>query len=474
MAMKLSKNKHTTPLVSSGSEMKQEKTFLSECLRRLASSLGFVAGGYHSFGIDLALQMLVLEYTENVVGPAQKGILACISYAGIVSGQVIFGALADYIGRKYLFLLVAVMTSVGSAGGCAIRNPSGLFNLPFQFGMLRFLLGLGIGGEYPLSAAVMADAAGSPEERARDLVSVYQMQSWGMFLACLVTLIVISCGASLSVTWRVLLFCSGLPGMLAFALRWNMQESAAFQRSQAHTQSEGNPDTPRKNHWNRLKAAFGAYKLWLFGCSVNWFIANLVLFSFGAFKGHVFDRHLGEDGSVVPVRYVMRNARMGLLTSLWAIGGFLLAFALINRFGRYHMQLFGFVGMSCVFLLLAWTEKMSHVPFPVILVLVGLVFFFQNFGPNTTTFVIPGEIFPTHVRATFVGISGAVGKVGGLVGALGFPLVQEWCGLTCVYILLAAVNVLGVGVTIWATPLEPPSEEYHENILRVAEARHEA
>lgn len=46
--------------------------------------------------------------------------------------------------------------------------------------------------------------------------------------------------------------------------------------------------------------------------------------------------------------------------------------------------------------------------------------FFQNFGPNTTTFIVPGEAFPTRYRSTAHGISAASGKLGAVIAQLGF------------------------------------------------------
>ncbi|KAK9289129.1 hypothetical protein L1049_017602 [Liquidambar formosana] len=50
----------------------------------------------------------------------------------------------------------------------------------------------------------------------------------------------------------------------------------------------------------------------------------------------------------------------------------------------------------------------------------SLTFFFANFGPNATTFVVPAEIFPARLRSTCHGISAAAGKAGAMVGAFGF------------------------------------------------------
>ena len=46
--------------------------------------------------------------------------------------------------------------------------------------------------------------------------------------------------------------------------------------------------------------------------------------------------------------------------------------------------------------------------------------FFQNFGPNTTTFIIPGEVFPTRYRSTAHGICAASGKLGAIIAQVGF------------------------------------------------------
>ena len=51
--------------------------------------------------------------------------------------------------------------------------------------------------------------------------------------------------------------------------------------------------------------------------------------------------------------------------------------------------------------------------------------YFQNFGPNVTTFVIPGEVFPTRYRSTAHGISAASGKLGAIVAQVGFSQLKN-------------------------------------------------
>ncbi|KAM3355951.1 inorganic phosphate transporter 1-4-like [Capsicum galapagoense] len=64
-----------------------------------------------------------------------------------------------------------------------------------------------------------------------------------------------------------------------------------------------------------------------------------------------------------------------------------------------------------------WTHPDNHIRF---VVLYSLTFFFANFGPNTTTFFVPVEIFPARLQSTCHGISTVVGKLGAMVGAFGF------------------------------------------------------
>jgi PHS family inorganic phosphate transporter-like MFS transporter len=64
-----------------------------------------------------------------------------------------------------------------------------------------------------------------------------------------------------------------------------------------------------------------------------------------------------------------------------------------------------------------WKNSDSKIGF---VAMYSLTFFFANFGPNATTFVVPAEIFPARLRSTCHGISAAAGKAGAIVGAFGF------------------------------------------------------
>jgi MFS transporter, PHS family, inorganic phosphate transporter len=86
----------------------------------------------------------------------------------------------------------------------------------------------------------------------------------------------------------------------------------------------------------------------------------------------------------------------------------------------------------------------AHISPWVFLFLYSLTFFFANCGPNTTTFVIPSEVFHTRFRSTLHGVSAAMGKLGAIVGAFGFGALQAKRGARTTLIALAVVNFIGL------------------------------
>lgn len=89
---------------------------------------------------------------------------------------------------------------------------------------------------------------------------------------------------------------------------------------------------------------------------------------------------------------------------------------------------------------------------PAFVALFGLSFFFTEFGPNTTTFVYPSEIFPVRVRTTAHGIAAAMGKLGGFLGVFLFPYILRWKGMPGAEAAAAIASALGVVFTVAYLP----------------------
>jgi hypothetical protein len=82
------------------------------------------------------------------------------------------------------------------------------------------------------------------------------------------------------------------------------------------------------------------------------------------------------------------------------------------------------------------------------LLVYGVSYFFTEFGPNMTTFVMPSELYPVDMRATGHGISAGVGKLGAFIGVFLFPLLQSGLGLRGTLLLTAGVSLAGLALTL--------------------------
>jgi len=89
----------------------------------------------------------------------------------------------------------------------------------------------------------------------------------------------------------------------------------------------------------------------------------------------------------------------------------------VDRIGLIPLQKAGFLSTAFFFFLLAVLQpNLTTVP-GAYLVMYGLTFFFQNFGANGTTYIVPSVVYITEQKATCHGISAAAGKLGAIVGA---------------------------------------------------------
>jgi MFS family permease len=130
-----------------------------------------------------------------------------------------------------------------------------------------------------------------------------------------------------------------------------------------------------------------------------------------------------------------------------AVPGYALAIVRLDRMGHRRLQLTGFAVMAACFAVIAAIPGLTTAVAPFLLVY-GVSYFFTEFGPNMTTFVLPSELFPVSMRTTGHGISAGVGKLGAFIGVFLFPVLQSSLGLRGTLALTAGVAVLGFALTL--------------------------
>lgn len=141
---------------------------------------------------------------------------------------------------------------------------------------------------------------------------------------------------------------------------------------------------------------------------------------------------------------------------VFALPGYALAVWKIDKVGHRRLQLIGFMIMAACFLVLGAIPELtaSIVPF---IGIFGFSYLFTEFGPNTTTFVLPSELFPVEMRTTGHGIAAGIGKFGAFVGVFLVPQLQDRLGLCGMLVVAGAAALLTM-------TLPEPSQRSHDEV----------
>lgn len=204
------------------------------------------------------------------------------------------------------------------------------------------------------------------------------------------------------------------------------------------------------------KEFFGCHGQNLFSCAIAWFLVHIVFYSNNLFQSHIYNRYLPHKEHVKAFQDAFNIAKLqAILAVCSTIPGYWFTVYFIDRIWKVKIQAMGFFFMALVYLAIGipyymYWHKHTNIGF---MFLYGLAFFFSNFGPNTTTFIIPAELFPARFRSTCHGISGAAVKVGAIIGSVGFLWAshnhQEYgypkaIGMRASIIILGYVCVIGM------------------------------
>ncbi|KAL0793164.1 hypothetical protein Bca101_064541 [Brassica carinata] len=322
---------------------------------------------------------------------------------------------------------------------------------------------VGIGGDYPLSATIMSEYA-NKKTRGGFIAAVFAMQGFGILAGGIVALIlssifdyqfpspiysvdpVASTVPQADYLWRIILMIGALPAAMTYYWRMKMPETARYTALvarniklaaqdmskvlqvdlKAEEETAGNMATdPNLNYGLFSKKFLKRHGLPLLGTTSTWFLLDIAFYSQNLFEKDIFSAigWIPKAAKMNAIHEVYKIARAQTLVSLFStLPGYWFTVFFIDIMGRFAIQIMGFFFMTVFMFALAlpydhWTKPENRIGFVIIF---SLTFFFANFGPNVTTFVVPAEIFPARLRSTCHGISAAAGKAGAIVGAFGF------------------------------------------------------
>jgi len=411
----------------------------------LVSGMGFFTDAYDLFVIGVASTLITLDWN---LGTGQLALLNATMLGAAFLGALVFGRIADLIGRKRVYWLVAAIMAVAAVGSALAPT----FWVLIAF---RFMLGFGVGGDYPVSAVLMSEYANA-RDRGRLVGLVFSTQALGLIVGPLIALGLLGAGTSTDLTWRLLLGIGAVPAAAVIYLRRKMPESPRFQvqvlgrgaeaEAEMHALTNGAVQangTAGERRRMGLRAFLTDRKLLkvLAGTAGCWFLLDYAYYGNTISTPQIL-------ALISPTASTMTTIGIQLgIFVVAAVPGYILGIARIDRIGHRRLQLSGFVMMATCFGVLALVPGMTTLVLP-FLAVYGLSYFFTEFGPNMTTFVMPSELFPVSVRATGHGISAGVGKFGAFIGVFLFPILQTSLGLRGTLLLTGGVSVAGALLTL--------------------------
>ncbi|KAF8721280.1 hypothetical protein HU200_023208 [Digitaria exilis] len=343
--------------------------------------------------------------------------------------------------------------------------------------------------------------------RGAFIAAVFAMQGFGILFGAIVALVVSAAfrnsfpapaysddrAASLvpeaDYVWRIILMFGALPAAITYYWRMKMPETARYTALVARNAKQAAADMSRVLHtdieeersesvekaaamvlaggdeWGLFSSEFvRRHGLHLVATTSTWFLLDIAFYSQNLFQKDIFSKvgWIPAARTMNAVEELFRIARaQALIAMCGTIPGYWFTVAFIDVAGRFWIQIMGFAMMTLFMLGLAvpynhWTTPGHHTGF---VVLYGFTFFFANFGSNSTTFIVPAEIYPARLRSTCHGISAAAGKAGAIVGAFGFLYAAQdphkpeagyprGIGIRNALFVLAGTNLLGTVMTL--------------------------
>src|SRR6266446_2468875 len=179
--------------------------------------MGFFTDAYDLFVIGIASTLITNDWN---LSSGSLALLNSTMLAAAFLGAFVFGRFADVAGRKRVYWMVAAIMVVGAVGSAL--SPSYWVLIGF-----RFLLGFGVGGDYPVSAVLMSEYA-NRKDRGKLVGMVFSTQALGLIVGPLIALALLGAGSSSDMAWRTMLALGAVPAAAVVYLRSRMPESPRY------------------------------------------------------------------------------------------------------------------------------------------------------------------------------------------------------------------------------------------------------
>ncbi|MBV9922654.1 MAG: MFS transporter [Pseudonocardia sp.] len=412
-------------------------------LRRMTWATA-IGEGLDGFDLGIIAVVLPLITTDLGLTPVWSGLIAASTLVGIFFGSPLVGTLADRIGRRTLFTIdIGAFVLLGLLQAVVTE--------PWQLLVVRLLLGVAVGAEYAIGAAMLSEFAPA-KDRGRRLAGMLVTWYGGYLVSVILAYGLVELGG---LSWRWVLATSVVPALITLAARFGLPESPhwlmgrgrveearaiadRYLGGQDYFREEGLDDEQRGEAAGGLRRLFapGMRGRTLFVCT--FYACNVApYFAIFTFAPQVF-----------AALQINNEAASTILANAIAVAGAVVGMLTIERIGR-RQQLIGPFWIMAVALLVVglW----SGAP-PLVIVTCFAAFAFTNALQGNLTAVYPAEVFPTELRSTGIGFSTAFSRIGAASGTFLLPIGISAIGVGPCMVIAAVICLIGGTVSQFMAP----------------------
>ncbi|MEK3996907.1 MFS transporter [Psychrobacillus sp. FSL K6-2365] len=358
------------------------------------------------------------------LSPEQMGWIGSVNSIGMAVGALVFGVFADKVGRKKIFMITLLMFSIAS-------GLSALTTTLAAFLILRFFVGMGLGGELPVASTLVSESV-EAKERGRVVVLLESFWAAGWIISAIIAYFIIP-----DYGWRIALLITALPAFYTIYLRLKLPDSPKYTEKKSESRSIMQN---MSEVWTK-KYAKRTLMLW-----IVWF--TVVFSYYGMFLWL-------PSVMVIKGFTLIKSFEYVLIMTIAQLPGYFSAAWLIEKAGRKFVLVTYLLGTAASAFVFGSAETTT------LLIVSGILLSFFNLGAWGALYAYSPEQYPTVIRATGSGMAASVGRIGGILGPLlvgtlvmrGYEIGYIFT-IFCIAIVIGVLAVLFLGTETKQVELE--------------------
>ncbi len=370
--------------------------------------------------LDVALLsfMMPLLKSQWSLNETQLGFVGAVTSIGMMIGALLCGKFSDRLGRKRVLTWTLVLFSLSNFALAFAPNIT-------WFMLIRFITGIGLGGELPVAAALIADR-NVGQRRSKMLVLADSFWAYGWIIASLLAFLVIP-----HFGWRVAAILTALLAVYAFVLRQHLPDDSA--KTPTMTPTFSTLMSPN-------------YKKRFMMVSLIWFIVMLTYYGIFLWLPSVL---------VLRGFSIVHSLGYTLAMSIAQLPGYYLAAYLIAKVSLKKLLTIYILGTIVTSLVFGLANQTT------VILISGAGLSFFDLGAWGILIAITPSLFPQAIRGTAMGSAQSVGRLGATIG----PFMVGWLldlkfGISGVFGLFVGLLLIAIVVLIIGVP-NPDSGDAH-------------